>query len=180
MEVSATIKKMFLDKKAIVDAVEKSQTKILSKAGGLVRKSAQDLLVFKPAIRKPRKTKNVRTNMERMAQYRAMKKAAASPPGAVPFIRRKQYPNLSSIRYDVIPSAKKVIIGPIVRRNRSMERTAPNVHEFGGSVRINVHSKDGKVHPTVAHYQKRPLMGPALEKIASKLPNVLKSAIGPS
>lgn len=179
MEVSVKMTRMFFDRQAVIDAVGKQESKVLGKAGAMVRRSAKGLLVFKPAVRRPRMTKNKATNQSRMAEYRAAKKASASAPGAPPFVRRKQYPNLSSIVYAWDSSTRKVVVGPIERRSRSMERTAPNVHEFGGSVKINVKSADGKIHPMTANYPKRPLMGPALDKVKDQLPKALNSAIGP-
>lgn len=180
MQISISAKSLFFDRKEVVEAVGRSRVKILSKAGGLVRKSAKEILVFKPSVRKPRRVKDAKVNRANELAYRQAKKASASPPGAVPFVRRRQYPNLSSVVYAYDPGSRSVVVGPIERRSRSMQRTAPDVHERGGSVRINVTGRDGKVRPMTANYPKRPLIGPAFERVKNQMPGVMSNAIGPS
>lgn len=180
MQISVSAKSLFFDRKEVIEAVGRSRVKMLSKAGGLVRKSAKEILVFKPQVRKPRKVKNRQQQAANIEAYRAAKKASASPPGAVPFVRRRQYPNLTSVVYAYDPGSQSVVVGPIERRKRSMQRTAPDVHERGGTVRINVTGRDGKVRPMTANYPKRPLIGPAFSRVKNQMPSVMSNTIGPA
>ena len=180
MQISVSAKNLFLDRKEVIDAIGRSRAKTLSKAGGLVQRSAKELLVFKPPVRKPRKLKDPKANREQQRAYWAAKKASASSPGSVPFVRRKQYPNLSSVVYAYDRATGSVVVGPIERRSRSAERTVPNIHEKGGTARINVTGRDGKVRPMTANYPRRPIMGPALDRVKTKLPDTLRNAMGPS
>lgn len=178
-EIGAHVNKMFFDQKAVQEAVGRARLKVLRKAGYIVQQSAKSLLVFRPLVRKPRKVKDRSVNRQRLLAYYAAKKASASQPGRVPFVRRKRYPNLSSVIYSYDPSTTGVVVGPIERRQRSMQRPAPDVQEHGGQVVINVKTKRG-IKPMRATYPKRPLMGPAFKAAASKLPETLQNVIGPS
>lgn len=178
MRIDAKITQMFFDQKAVIEAVGKARVKILSKAGGKVRQKAIESLVFKPPIKKPRYSKIAAVRKNQTREYFARKKAEASRPGQVPFVRRKNYPNLRSVVYAYDSTSGAVIVGPIARRNRSMNRTAPNVHEKGGTVTINVKTKAG-IKPMQANYQPRPIMGPALKKAIPEIPATLANSVVP-
>jgi hypothetical protein len=82
----------------------------------------------------------------------------ASPPGQPPHTRRGQLKR--AVRYVVEKERGRVLIGPaytVVGRSAA-------AHEFGGRYKRQV-------------YPKRPLMGPALLKIRSRLPRMWADSI---
>jgi len=178
MQIEAKITKLFFNQKAVIDAVGKSRAKTLGRAGYKVQQAAKALLVFKPPIKRPRYSKVPAIRKKQALDYFRRKKADSSRPGDIPFVRRKSYPNLRSVIYAYDPTSGAVVVGPIARRNRSMNRTAPNVHEKGGSVRISVHTKSGQ-KPMQANYPKRPIMGPALTKALPEIPAVIAKSVVP-
>lgn len=178
MRLEANVTKMFFNRKSVIDAVGKSRAKTLGKAGYQVQQAAKSLLVFKPPIKKPRYSRVPAIRRNQIKDYFARKKADSSRPGQVPFVRRKNYPNLRSVVYAYDHSTGAVVVGPIVRRKRSMNRTAPNVHERGGSVIVNVKTSQG-MRPMTARYPLRPIMGPSLRKAVPEIPSVIANSVVP-
>ena len=178
MRIDANITKMFFNQKAVMDAVGKSRAKTLGRAGYKVQQAAKSLLVFKPPIKRPKYSRVPAIRAYQVREYFARKKADASQPGQVPFVRRKNYPNLRSVIYAYDATTGAVIVGPIVRRKRSSARPSPGVHERGGSVTINVKTKSG-IKPMTARYSPRPIMGPSLRKAVPEIPSVLANSVVP-
>lgn len=193
--ISAKVTSMFFDRAAVIEAVGKARVKVLKKAGWLIREDARASLVFRPPVRRPRWSRNRATRLQQIKSYYAAKKASASKPGDVPFVRRNRYPSLKAIIYAYDPTTTAVVVGPIERRQRSSERTVPDVHEHGGRTLIRtrvaqkgkyVKTKKGKtvkqkITKTVAaNYPVRPIMGPAFEDVKPQLPGVLANVIGPT
>lgn len=84
----------------------------------------------------------------------------ASAPGTPPHTRRGLLKN--SLLFGVEKKKQSVVIGPA----ESIIGTAMAAHEFGGLYRKR-------------RYPKRPLMGPTLEKTASKLPSLWEKSVKP-
>ena len=84
----------------------------------------------------------------------------ASVPGTPPHTRRGLLKN--SLLFGVEKRAQSVVIGPA----ESFIGTAMVAHEFGGLYRKR-------------RYPKRRLMGPTLEKTASKLPSLWEKSVKP-
>jgi len=82
----------------------------------------------------------------------------ASAPGSPPHTRAGLLK--TSLLFGVEKKQQSVVIGPA----ESVIGTAMVAHEFGGKYRKR-------------RYPKRPLMGPTLEKTASKLPNLWEKAV---
>lgn len=178
MRIEANITKMFFNQKSVIDAVGKSRAKTLGRAGHKVQQAAKSLLVFKPPIKKPKYSRDPAIRKNQVKEYFAHKKADASRPGQAPFVRRKNYPNLRSVVYAYDPTTTAVIVGPIVRQKRSMDRPAPGVHERGGSVTVNVKTTKG-IKPMTARYSPRPIMGPSLRKAVPEIPSILAKSVVP-
>lgn len=88
----------------------------------------------------------------RLVARRSIKKSpTASPPGAPPHTRRGRIRN--AIKYAVSANKQSVVIGPDVE----VAGTSAKAHEFGGRYKQE-------------QYDKRPFMGPALEKTKARLP----------
>jgi hypothetical protein len=95
----------------------------------------------------------------RLTARRSIRRSSkASRPGRPPHTRRGQLKR--ALRYAVEKSHERVLIGPtytVVGRSAA-------AHEFGGRYKRQV-------------YPKRPLMGPALEKIRSRLPRMWANSV---
>ena len=177
--IEASVTKFFFNQKAVTDAVDRARLKILRKAGYETQQQAKKSLIFRPPVRRPRWSKNPKIRKAQQQDYYARKKADAAPPGRPPFLRRRNYPSLASIIYAMNPDTGGVIVGPIERRKRSAAKPMPGVHERGGTVTINVKGREG-TRPMVARYKPRPIMGPALDRASSTIPEVVKnSVVGP-
>ena len=88
----------------------------------------------------------------RLAARRSIKKSPkASPEGAPPHTRRGRIRN--AIKYAVSANKQSVVIGPDVQ----VAGTSGKAHEFGGRYKQE-------------KYDKRPFMGPALQKTKARLP----------
>lgn len=169
----ADIKKMFFDRAAVVNAVDKVTRKALSKVGSFVMRGARSSI--RPARRKSlgEMAPQERANYE---QWAARQKArgfkppprplASSKPGEPPrsitgLLRRNIF-----FAYD--PARESVVIGPAML-NRGTQ--APETLEYGGSTEVR--GRNVKI-------EARPFMGPALEREAPKLPGFFADAkIGP-
>ena len=88
----------------------------------------------------------------RLAARRSIKKSPkASAAGTPPNTRKGRIKN--AIKYAVEATLQSVVIGP----DFAVAADSGKAHEFGGSFRRE-------------HYDKRPFMGPALEKIRNRQP----------
>lgn len=95
----------------------------------------------------------------RLTARRSIRKSrAASAPGTPPNTRRGRIKN--AIKYAVLPDKQSVVIGP----DAEIAGTSAKAHEFGGRYRRE-------------RYEKRPFMGPALEKNKSRLPEMWAGSI---
>ena len=88
----------------------------------------------------------------RLVARRSVKRSKeASNIGSPPHTRRGRIK--SAIKYAVAPSKQSVVIGP----DATIAGTSGKAHEFGGRYKRE-------------RYDKRPFMGPALEKTKTRLP----------
>ena len=95
----------------------------------------------------------------RLTGRRSIRKSPkASAPGTPPNTRRGRIKN--AIKYAVRPDKQSVVIGP----DAEVGGSSAKAHEFGGSYRRE-------------QYEKRPFMGPALEKTKSRLPAMWAGSI---
>ena len=95
----------------------------------------------------------------RLTGRRSIRKSPkASAPGTPPNTRRGRIKN--AIRYAVLPDKQSVVIGP----DAEIAGTSAKAHEFGGRYKRE-------------QYEKRPFMGPALEKTKSRLPAMWAGSI---
>ena len=95
----------------------------------------------------------------RLTGRRSIRKSpSASAPGSPPNTRRGRIRN--AIKYAVLPDKQSVVIGPDVE----IAGTSAKAHEFGGRYKRE-------------QYEKRPFMGPALEKTKTRLPAMWAGSI---
>ena len=98
--------------------------------------------------------------VRKAAQNRVSTSTKASTPGSPPHSRRGLLK--SAILFGVEKRAHTAVIGP----SENLIGTAMKAHEFGGTYRKR-------------RYPKRPLMGPTLERTASKLPALWEKSVKP-
>lgn len=174
IQFTAASKDLFFDRPAVMRFLDKTESIAFNKIGGRIRKTAMRSMRQQ---KKPKKKAYVQT---------------ASSPGSPPRRRVPLGSGLTKIYYVYSAAQHQVQIGP-VKFNWSAfpEMTVPEVHEFGGRVKIveidySV-TRDGwqlrgdpmwiQVGPRgqrnrgkrpmrvrTANYPKRPFMFPALEK----------------
>ena len=94
------------------------------------------------------------------ARNRVSTSERSSAPGSPPHSRRGLLK--SAILFGVEKRASTAVIGPA----ETVIGTAMKAHEFGGTYRKR-------------RYPKRPLMGPTLERTASKLPALWENSVKP-
>jgi hypothetical protein len=93
-----------------------------------------------------------------VARRSIRKRKSASPAGSPPSTRRGQLRR--AIAYAVEKQQGLVVIGP----EHEVVGESGKAHEFGGRYRRE-------------HYEKRPFMGPALEKVKDRLPPLWGSSV---
>ena len=92
------------------------------------------------------------------ARHSIRKSPKASSPGAPPHTRKGRIRN--AIKYAVTPGKQSVVIGP----DAEVAADSGSAHEFGGRFRHE-------------NYDKRPFMGPALEKTKDRLPRMWAGSV---
>jgi hypothetical protein len=166
LRLEATLK-LFFDSKAVIDAVDKAERRVLSRFGAFVRKRARS------SIRK---------------------RKAVSKPGQPPTSRTGKLKKSILFSYD--PTKKSVVIGPHLFESLR-GKTVPELLEYGGSVQgsgkevwlTNDPGRDASgrfvsegrrrvVQTGTLHYRERPFMGPAfLAEQRDGLPKILKDCV---
>jgi hypothetical protein len=96
--------------------------------------------------------------VRKIARHSIRKSSNPSAPGKPPHTRRGQLRR--SILYAVDKDRQGVVIGP----RESLVGTSATAHEFGGQYRGQ-------------RYDRRPFMGPALEKASPKLPRMWAASV---
>ena len=92
------------------------------------------------------------------ARHSIRKAKGPSAPGTPPHTRKGRIRN--AIKYAVTPSKQSVVIGP----DAEVAADSGSAHEFGGRFRQE-------------NYDKRPFMGPALEKTKDRLPRMWAGSV---
>ena len=142
------MKEMFLDRKAIVDAVDSATRRVLSKFGAFVRTAARTSI--RPAG----------------------KKNAVSLPGQPPRSHVGLLRQFIFFGYD--SSQRSVVIGPARLNTDSGE--IPHILEYGGTTIVKSLHR-GKLKLTPARIEPRPFMGPALQQELPKLPAMWRDSV---
>lgn len=176
MQFGMEVRQFFFDRKAVTDAMEKSNAKALSKAGAFIRRRAQSSL---------RRRKSV------------------SEPGSPPSVHSTdRIATLKNILFFYDSSAGRLVVGPVGLNQRQQSWitmgniTVPQLHEFGDVMVIREWSWNGgrtwtrqdlrfrhtsrkrkEVYNWIerrrrAVYKPRPFMAPAL---AAELENIPKA-----
>jgi hypothetical protein len=165
-KLDATLK-TFFDRKAVINAVDKAELRVLKKFGAFVRRRSRSSIRKRKAISKPGEPPTSRTGK--------LKK---------------------SIFFGYDSTKKSVVIGPHLFESRA-GKTAPELLEYGGTVAgtgkvvwlTNDPGRDssGKfvsqgrrrvVQDKPMHYQPRPFMGPAFAtELRDSLPIILKDCV---
>src|SRR5690606_25919908 len=95
----------------------------------------------------------------RLTARRSIKKAKGpSAPGTPPHTRKGRVRN--AIKYAVTAAKQSVVIGP----DHAVAADSGSAHEFGGRYRQE-------------NYDKRPFMGPALQKVKDRLPRLWAGSV---
>lgn len=92
------------------------------------------------------------------ARHSIKKGKGPSTPGTPPHTRKGRIRN--AIKYAVTPGKQSVVIGP----DAEVAADSGSAHEFGGRFRLE-------------NYDKRPFMGPALEKVKDRLPRMWAGSV---
>jgi hypothetical protein len=92
------------------------------------------------------------------ARHSIRKSPKPSPAGSAPHTRKGRLRN--AIKYAVIAASRAVLIGP----DAEIAGTSGKAHEFGGHYRNE-------------NYERRPFMGPALEKTKDRLPSFWANSV---
>lgn len=92
------------------------------------------------------------------ARHSIRKSKGPSSPGTPPHTRKGRIRN--AIKYAVTPGKQSVVIGP----DAEVAADSGSAHEFGGRYRQE-------------NYDKRPFMGPALEKTKDRLPRMWAGSV---
>lgn len=128
-------KRLFFDRKAVIEAVGRANAKNLSKAGSFIRTSARS------SLRRRKRT---------------------SSPGEPPSIHsRDRVATLKNIWFVFEPRRRSVVVGPLRLNGKQLRgsdrETVPELHELGGHAIVGKRRRRAK-------YAARPFMGPAMER----------------
>jgi hypothetical protein len=191
LRLEATLR-TFLDRKAVIDAVDRAELRVMKKVGSFTMRSDRNSIKERPGISAPGKPPHGHTTYFRPAK----------PPksGATPR-KRPQKPQKrlrfrDSILFSYDPVRKSVVIGPVLY-DRPQTPTVPQLLEQGGRMPGNGGSfwatnapgrnakgqfvTGGKTLVTfegAQTYRPRPHTGPAFQKVLrQELPRVLKDCV---
>lgn len=169
----AAFKKLFFDRAAVTDAVDKASVSVLSKFGAFVRRAARS------SIKKARQMPLSELSDEQRAAYkrrlaiatkqgkpRPKRPLAASKPGQPPRSRLGFLRDFIFFGYDA--DAHSVVIGPARLNGRAGPQALEALEEGGAST-----TPQGKR----VQIEARPFMGPALAKEEPKLPAMWANSV---
>ena len=151
--IHAKVTRMFFDRRAVIDAVDRATRKVLGHFGGLVRKAAHKSIEETSGPSSPGRPPHSHMAARRR-RINAQRRREGKPS------LRGGFTGLKYILYAYEPATRSVIIGPASNRSRSM--TIPEILECG--------EKDPKVAA-------RPFIGPAFEQERVKLPALWANSI---
>ena len=145
-------KRMFFDRKAVIDAVGQANAKNLSRAGSFIRRAARSSL---------RKRKRV------------------SQPGQPPSVHTQdRVATLKNIWFVFDRRRTSVIVGPLRLGGSTLRgsnrSTVPELHELGGSAVIE---RRWTKRRRRARYAPRPFMGPAMERELPKFERLWANSV---
>ena len=164
-------KQLFFDRRLVQNRMSKANRKALSKAGAFIRRRARSSL---------RRRKRV------------------SAPGQPPSVHSTDgVATLKNILFAYEPNLESLVVGPVKLNQQALfgpqlgSTTVPQLHEFGGRVRIR-EAKVGRqwragvrrvrpgqpVRVRSARYAERPFMGPALEAEQDHIPDAWSGTVG--
>ncbi len=135
--INLDVKRVFFDRKAVIDRMDATTRKVLSKFGAFVRRAARS------SIRKRR---------------------SSAPPGSPPSSHTGLLKRFIFFGYDT--QARSVVIGParLDQRGRTPATAqAPSLLEHGGVATLTRRTGRRQARRQV-RYRPRPFMGPAFEK----------------
>lgn len=158
------VKKFFFDRPRVLKAVRRAQRQVMTRAGGLIRKIAQQSIRTRKTPSQP-----------------------GRPPHSHTGLLKKH------IYFSYEPGAERVVIGPVPLTRPT---DAPHILEFGGGtvttrprlIPVGEVGRDKKgkftkrkrkrIPPgTRLKTERRPYMGPALEKARPKLPALWRDSV---
>jgi len=138
LTVSAKIKDFFFDRLKVIAAVDAKRLKLLSNAGGYVRRTARNSMKAKGKARKPPKNMNGRAYAKWLDE---VKQPPPSKPGSPPFTHTDDpVVTLKNILFAYNTANGGVVVGPVGLRHRGLRMAGgiipPELHEYGGSTVI--------------------------------------------
>ncbi len=145
-------KRMFFDRKAVIDAVGQANAKNLSRAGSFIRRAARSSL---------------------------RRRKRASQPGQPPSVHTQdRVATLKNIWFVFERRRASVIVGPLRLNGRSPRgsnrSTVPQLHELGGSAVLESRKKKRRRR---ARYAPRPYMGPAMKRELPKFEGLWANSV---
>jgi hypothetical protein len=169
--ITMQAKQLFFDRRLVKRRISKANRKALSKAGAFIRRRARSSL---------RRRKGV------------------SSPGRPPSVHSSDsVATLKNILFAYEPQSESLVVGPVRLNQQALlgpqlgSTTVPQLHEFGGRVRIREvkvgnrwFSGVRRVRPgqpirvRSARYAERPFMGPALEAEKDNIPDAWAGTVG--
>lgn len=138
LTVSGKIKKLFFDRLAVKQAVDKDRLRFLRNAGRYAQKTARTSIKRKGRARKP--PKNL-TGKAYERWQREVEERHASPPGSPPFAHtdHKVF-TIKNILFAYDPATGGTIVGPVGLNSNAVGRmgtmVVPELLEFGGRVGV--------------------------------------------
>jgi hypothetical protein len=157
----------FFDRPAVVNAIDSAKRKQLSRAGAYVRTTARRSI-------RPAGKRAVQARPRRGDRFRRANDPTVSRPGQPPRLHTSAQRNLKLILFAWEPARQSVIVGPVLFKSSSGVRI-PEVLEHGG--RSYVKGRFGRKKSV--RIRPRPFMKPALQKEASKFPDLFSNSVRP-
>jgi hypothetical protein len=161
LRLEATLK-TFLDRKAVIDAVDKAELRVMKKVGSFTMRSDRNSIKERPGISAPGKPPHGHTTYFRPAKP----PKSGAKPRKRPQKPKKRLRFKDSILFSYDPVRKSVVIGPVLY-DRPQTPTVPELLEVGGRNPVT-----GDTH------RARPHTGPAFQKeMRDSLPRILKDCV---
>lgn len=150
------MKKLFVDRKEVIDAVDKSSLKVLSRFGAFVRTTSRQSIKNAP--------KPVKESDQKKRGRKRKQRPRVSAPGNPPLSHTGLLKR--NIFFGVDPQKKSVVIGPVKLNKPGF---AMQALEEGGR---SIGSKGQRINIAA-----RPFMKPAFDKELTKAPQMWRDAV---
>jgi hypothetical protein len=176
--------RMFFDRMAVIRAMEEKKLRALAVAGGFIRTTAQRSMRW--GFRRSQRAKEAfgtKAQQERAREIRVQKRSP-SEPGKPPKAWSGELRELLFFGWD--EQSQSMLVGPEGFKNS----IAPNVHEFGGVIKVPAKytrsrlgggrsSREERNRKIPIRYPARPYMGPALNIAIErdKIPEAFKDSV---